>query len=186
MKLKLAIAAAVAAAIVIAALFLWPRPAPKVEPIAANDPLVPFLKAAGAMPPNPQAPPPPPVDVTKPSQHGSGIDRKVAQLLAMDRAPEGATPCESGWNAIAAEQEAAKKLGKRSIFVKVAERSEFMRICNGLSKDAQQCMSSRYMNANRDKCQILRPPAETLSTMYEIRPELISPDEDPPPPAPNP
>jgi len=176
MKAKLAIAAAAVALIAIA-LLLWLRPT-KVTPVtAADDHLGEFLKAAKATPQDTVAPPVK-VDVTKPSAHGAGVDRSMAQLVAMMKAPEGSTPCETAWLAVQAEQETAKKLGKRSIYAKVAERSEFMRICGSLPKEAQACTAPRYMAANRDKCMVFKPPAETLKAMLEVRPELVDPIDE--------
>jgi hypothetical protein len=175
MKAKLAIAA-VAALLIAVGLFFWLRArSAKLERVAVTDDQVgEFLKAAKATPKDTVAPAVK-VDVTKPSAHGAGVDRSMAQLVAMMKAPEGATPCETAWLAVQAEQESAKKLGKRSIYAKVAERGEFMRICGTLPKDAQACMAPRYMAANRDKCMVFKPPTDTLKSMLEVRPELVDP-----------
>jgi hypothetical protein len=156
------------------------KPPPPVPEPAANAPA-----AAEAPPGTPGTPAhktstskdPRSVDITKPSEHGAGIDRKLGQLLAMMKA-EGKTPCETAYNATIAEQKAAKELGRKSIFVHVAERGEFMRICEGLPKEAQACMAPSYLAKNRQQCLPYKPPEAVLRSMFEVRPEKeVEPDE---------
>src|SRR5688572_18471568 len=69
----------------------------------------------------------------KENVHGAGIDRKQSQLKAMLEAPPGASHCESAWNAVEAEQRVSKEEGKPSMFVYVAPREDFLRLCNELA-----------------------------------------------------
>ena len=108
-----------------------------------------------------------------PSEHGSSIDEELAPYKAMVEAPEGATPCETGWNAITAEQNAAKEAGRDSIFTWVAPHDEFIAKCETLPKEAQQCMAPKFSARNKALCQKLRPPPEQLDAMRKLRPEAI-------------
>lgn len=117
------------------------------------------------------------VDTTKISEHATGIDKRMAQVLAMLKAPEGASGCESYWNAIQAERAAASAGGHRSIFVRVAERPEFFRLCETLSPETQRCMSQRYFAANRDACAPLKPPSAIMEQLFELRGDLVDPED---------
>jgi hypothetical protein len=110
----------------------------------------------------------------KPSvdKHADEIDSNMAQLNALSHAPEGATPCESGWNAIVAEQNAAKAQGEDSIFTYVAPHDEFIAICQSLPPDAQKCMAPSYTAAHREDCARMKPPPEVLDKMRKLRPDL--------------
>jgi hypothetical protein len=179
MYAKIAFGVMVAGLVLLIVLLL--RPAPKRADIPAPQPIAltpPGDLGGAALPGHTTSAQKMPIDTSKPSPHGSGIDRKLAQITAMMKAPEGKTPCETAWNATQAEQEAAKQLGKRSLFLRVAEQGEFMRLCNALPKEAQPCMAPRYMAENRQKCLPHRPSPEVLRAMFEMRPDKVEEPDD--------
>lgn len=119
------------------------------------------------------------------SPHGQEIDNAHAPQLAMFKAPEGATPCETALNAFVAEADAAKKLGRPSIFSFVAERDAFLAGCNALGAVAQSCLAPRYAARHRQECETALPPNEKLAHLFVLRDGSEAPKE-PPLPAPKP
>ncbi len=180
MKLTVAIGALAAAAVLIVLVLLYRGSARKK---AGGQAGVSGQAAGPGGPGSGKAPAPRPVqpkthvDTTKISEHATGIDRRMAQVLAMLKAPEGATGCESYWNAIQAERAAASAGGHRSIFVRVAERPEFFKVCESLSPETQRCMSQRYFAANHDACAPLKPPAAIMEQLFEVRDDLVDPED---------
>lgn len=120
------------------------------------------------------------------SPHGQAIDNAHATQLAMFKAPEGATPCESAFNAFTAETEAAKKLGRPSMFSFVADREAFLKGCNALGSEAQACLVPRYAARNRDSCETARPANEKLAHLYVLREDSDERESEPPLPTPKP
>lgn len=105
--------------------------------------------------------------------HASQIDRTDtnASLLAMLNAPDGATPCETAWNAISAEQAAARLRKTKSLFVWVAPKPEFLAGCQALEPDAQKCMAPRYRRDHDEECRKARPGPDALKKMLVATPE---------------
>ncbi len=180
MKLTVAIGALAAAAVIVVLILLYRGSGKRKgsqQPGAGSSAVGPGGTARpGAPTPRPVLPKTR-VDTTKISEHATGIDKRMAQVLAMLKAPEGATGCESYWNAIQAERAAASAGGHRSIFVRVAERPEFFRLCETLSPETQRCMSQRYFAANRDACAPLRPPSAIMEQLLEVRGDLVDPED---------
>ncbi len=136
-----------------------------------------LLTAAGATalvllnraPVHPRRPPPQPGQAAP--SHGAGIDSAMASVNAMLNVPEGKTPCDTAWAAVQAELTTAKATGHRSIFLKVAERDDFLSRCNAFPKDAQACLVPKYATQHHDECQKLRPSEEARKGLFEVRPE---------------
>lgn len=126
--------------------------------------------------PRPEAPPAP----LGPSPHGAAMDESLASVLAMYRAPEGATPCESAHNAFAAEAEAARSLGRESHFAFVADRDAFLVGCEALAPEARPCLVPRYRARHRDACGRALPPVEALSHLFVAREESEPMEPEPP------
>src|SRR5438552_18631551 len=61
----------------------------------------------------------------KVNAHGAGIDREMTALKAMFAAPEGATACETAWNAFKAGEEAGRQPGRTALVLKLAPHDEF-------------------------------------------------------------
>lgn len=181
MKLTVAIGALAAAAVIIVLVLLYrgtgKRKQTSVQAGAGSEVTGPGGPGTGKPPAPRPVLPKTRVDTTKVSEHATGIDRRMAQVVAMLKAPEGATPCESYWNAIQAERTAATAGGHRSIFVRVLERPEFFRLCEGLSAETQRCLVPRYHAANRDACMPHRPPTDVMNQLFELRGDLVDPED---------
>lgn len=138
-----------------------------------------FLASCSDSDPKPK-PPPAPVAPVGPSTHVAAMDDQYASVVAMYRAPEGASPCESAYNAFAAEAEAARSLGRASHFSFVADRAAFLAGCEALDPEARSCLIPRYHARHRDACDRALPPVEALSHLFvrleelgeEVPPEL--------------
>lgn len=114
----------------------------------------------------------------KPSEgHAAAIDNEYATLLAMYNAPTGATPCESAYNAITAEQESAKTLKRDSVFSFVAAKPDFLKLCNALSVTRQQCLVPKYQAQHAPECDGAKLPADDLAKLYVLRKDLEPPKE---------
>jgi hypothetical protein len=101
------------------------------------------------------------------SVHATSFDETdtSVSLMTMLNAPEGATPCETGYNALEAEQKATKLRGGKSMFKWVAAKDEFLAQCKTLSEKAQQCLAPRYRREHSD-CTLARPPDAVLQKMF--------------------
>ncbi len=108
------------------------------------------------------------------SVHATGIDEAdtSVSIMAMMHAPEGATPCETAYLALAAEQEAARLHGGTSMFDWIAPKPEFLAACQTLSVEAQQCMMPRYRGEHDDACVLARPPDAQLQKMFKAAPAV--------------
>ena len=179
MKLTVAIGALAAAAVIIVLILLYRGSSRRKsgQPGATGEVTAPGGAGAGKTPTPRPVQPKTRVDTTKVSEHATGIDRRMAQIIAMMKAPDGATPCESYWNAIEAERAAASAGGHRSVFVRVAERPEFFRLCESLSPETQRCLPPRYLAANRQACLPYRPPAAIVEQLFELRGDLVDPED---------
>ena len=101
------------------------------------------------------------------SVHAGGIDQTdtAVSLQAMLNAPEGATPCETAYAAIEAEQQATKLRGTKSIFEWVAPKPDFLANCQALTPGQQKCMALRYRRDHDDECLRERPSPDTLAKL---------------------
>jgi hypothetical protein len=101
------------------------------------------------------------------SVHAGGLDRTdtAVSMEAMMTAPEGATPCETAYAAIEAEQQAVKLRGTKSIFEWVAPKPDFLTSCQALTPGQQKCMALRYRRAHDEECQRERPSPDTMAKL---------------------
>jgi len=101
------------------------------------------------------------------SVHAAAFDRTdtAVSMEAMMNAPEGATPCETAYAAIEAEQQAVKLRGTRSIFEWVAQKPDFLANCQALTPGQQKCMALHYRRAHDEECQRERPSPETMAKL---------------------
>lgn len=104
--------------------------------------------------------------------HAGGIDQTdvAVSFQAMLGAPEGATPCETAYAAIEAEQAAVKLRGTHSIFQWVAPKADFLAGCRAMSDVQQKCMAPRYRRDHDDECLRARPDAEVLKKLVVAAP----------------
>ena len=101
------------------------------------------------------------------SVHAGGIDTSDTSVSfeAMLNAPEAATPCETAFAAIEAEQSASKLRGGASIFKWVAPKPDFLAACQALSVPEQKCMMPRYRRDHDEECRRAVPDAVVLKKM---------------------
>jgi len=111
------------------------------------------------------------------ADHAAAIDNEYATLLAMYNAPAGATPCESAYNAITAEQDAAKTLKRDSVFTFVAAKPDFLKLCNAQSVTAQQCLVPKYQDEHSPECDAAKVKDDELAKLYVLRKDLEPPKE---------
>jgi len=102
--------------------------------------------------------------------HGRGIDRAAAPALAMVDTPAAATPCESAYDAMAAEQATAKQTNKPSFFSWLAPREQFLAACQGLPAGVQSCMVPRYYMHHRVECDPIKPSDDVMKQLYTLAP----------------
>ncbi|HEY5927627.1 MAG TPA: hypothetical protein VIV11_38345 [Kofleriaceae bacterium] len=112
------------------------------------------------------------------SVHATGIDQadSSVSMLTMLNAPEGATPCETAFNALDAEQTAARLRKGKSMFKWVAPKQEFLAQCQQLPAETQRCMMPRYRREH-DDCAAARPPDAVLHKM--VIPEPVAEEKLP-------
>ncbi len=110
--------------------------------------------------------------------HGSGIDRARAPVLAMLRAPEGTSPCDSAYIAFTTEQTTATAEGKPSMFKWVAGRDEFMTRCQELPEGVQRCLVPRYERRHVAECEPLKPAPEMRDKLFVLNPP-VEPQPEP-------
>jgi hypothetical protein len=117
-----------------------------------------------------------------PTAHGAGIDWAMSPLAALMDAPEGATPCDTLYNAIQMAQSDATRKGRSALFDWVAPHDEFFARCNAIPPEAQPCLLPRYWRDHRDDCRRLRPPQSTLDQLYRTAHQDASVEPAPTPP----
>lgn len=122
-------------------------------------------------------PPAPSGSANKPSEHATEIDSEYATLIAMYKAPAGATPCDSLYNAVLAEQESAKDLKRDSAFSFVAPKPDFMKLCNALPVTSQQCLVPAYQSRHAQECDGVHVPDDDVAKLYKLRADLEPPKE---------
>ena len=91
----------------------------------------------------------------------------MAAVLALQNAPDGATPCETAYNAFKASKDVSDTQGVKAVVLSLAPRDEFLARCAGLPPDTQACLTPRYMWKHRADCQRADPGAK-LSGMVEL------------------
>lgn len=106
-------------------------------------------------------------DTSTKSVHATSFDQTdtSVSLMTMLSAPDGATPCETAYNALAAEQQATRVRGGKSMFKWVAPKEEFLARCKELPEKSQQCMGPRYRREH-DDCTLARPPDAVLHKLF--------------------
>jgi hypothetical protein len=100
--------------------------------------------------------------------HARGIDQTdtAASIIAMLRAPEAATPCETTYAALEAEQATVRMRGGKSLFKWVAPKSEFLARCLTLSDEQQRCLMPRYARDHEQDCATSSPPSDVAAKLF--------------------
>jgi hypothetical protein len=112
---------------------------------------------------------------SRPSDHGEGIDRAFASALALYDAPEGATPCESAYNAFQNSIDVAKQQHLKPLVLSLAPREEFLARCVELPSSAQQCLVPRYRRDHDDECAKTKPSEDVvrdMATLVQLQPPV--------------
>ncbi len=144
-----------------------------------------LLRSPGTPPPPPvplellshSAHPPPPPS----AGHAAEIDRSMGSILALYRAPEGGTLCETAYNAFEASRDYAARENTTAAVLRLAPRDEFLRRCDALPPASQRCMVPLYMTQHKDECQQVKPADDVFAAMVELKPRVTGPPPVPPP-----
>jgi hypothetical protein len=109
------------------------------------------------------------------SPHDHGEDERMVPMNAMQQAPEGATPCETVYNAYKAYDDAARAQDIKVPYGVFPSRETMIARCLALSNDMQLCLQPRYAKEHRGTCD------PTLATIYEKKynPLFGEPDAGP-------
>ncbi len=81
-----------------------------------------------------------------------GESSEIAPLRAALNAPEGATPCETAWNAFAALDQACINANMPAPWPVMPKRTEFFDICQRMPGEMQRCLAPKYNSLNHAKC----------------------------------
>jgi hypothetical protein len=118
-------------------------------------------------------------------EHRQAIEHELAPLTAMMKAPDGATPCETAFNAFSAYDTTAKGQGASRPWVELPDRAGFLARCTTLSQSEQQCLQPRYQAHHHDVCDPLLEDIKKRDVLYErVRRSPASAVTEPPPPKP--
>ena len=86
------------------------------------------------------------------STHASGIDHEMAAALAMYKAPEGSTPCETAYNAFEASKDVSDKEGVTPVVLRLSPHDDFVQRCEALPPATQKCLAPTYVARHRPDC----------------------------------
>lgn len=101
--------------------------------------------------------------------HGAGIDHAMSAVVALYHAPEGATPCESAYNAFKASQDVSTTQNATAVVTKLAPRDQFLATCGGLPPLSQKCMVPLYLAEHRPECKPAKPAQDVLDSMVQMK-----------------
>jgi hypothetical protein len=119
-------------------------------------------------------------------EHRQALEHELAPLTAMMKAPDGATPCETAFNAFSAYDTTAKAQGGARPWVELPDRAGFLTRCGTLSQQEQQCLQPRYQARQHDVCDPLLEGIKNRKVLYEPvgHATKASGVSEPPPPKP--
>jgi len=100
-------------------------------------------------------------------EHRQAIEHELAPMTAMMKAPDGATPCETAFNAFSAYDTTAKAQGAARPWAELPDRTGFLARCGGLSQPEQQCLQPRYQAQHHDVCDPLLEGVKSRNVLYE-------------------
>ena len=96
-----------------------------------------------------------------------GIDYRLGPLAAAMHAPDGSTPCETAYNALAAIDDVARQRGQASPWKQLVDRATFLTRCAALPEQDQQCLGPRYQASHHDVCDRVTERYAGDSTLFE-------------------
>lgn len=86
------------------------------------------------------------------NEHQHPEPSEIAPLRAALNAPEGATPCETAWNALSALDEACVAANMPAPWPVMPKRAEFFDVCQRMPAEMQRCLAPKYNSLNNAKC----------------------------------
>jgi len=100
-------------------------------------------------------------------EHRKKVEHDLAPLTAMMKAPDGATPCETAFNAFTAYDTTAKAQGSPRPWLELPDHAGFLARCGALSQKEQQCLQPRYQAQHHDVCDPLQEGIKKRNVLYE-------------------
>lgn len=99
----------------------------------------------------------------------AGIERSLSPFVAMHKAPEGKTPCETSYNAFRALADALAEQHRDPPWVSFPDRDTYLQRCGALSQDEQHCMQPRYQAQHHETCDPLTQGVKNRNALYVTR-----------------
>ena len=97
----------------------------------------------------------------------------MGAILALYRAPDGGTLCETAYNAFQASRDYSTRENTTAAVLRLAPRDEFLRRCEALPPASQHCMVPLYMTQHKDECQLqAKPSDDVFAKMVELKPRV--------------
>jgi hypothetical protein len=85
-------------------------------------------------------------------EHRKGLQATNDVYMALWNAPEGATPCDTVYNAFTALQAATEARHLPPMIKPLPPRDQFVPLCSALPVDDQKCLVPKYKKEFRDIC----------------------------------
>ncbi len=90
--------------------------------------------------------------VSAASTGAAGVDYALLPVSGAFDAPQGATACETAYNAVRAIDEASRARGSHTPWSSLPDRDTFLARCAALPPQEQQCYQPRYAAENHPTC----------------------------------
>jgi hypothetical protein len=100
------------------------------------------------------------------SDHNAGVEHRLSALVEMAEAPEGATTCETVWNAYKVYDEVTTKNKQDQPHGPLPPRDVVIARCNALPEQEQKCLMPRYFTKNQAVCQPLADKYTETHPLY--------------------
>lgn len=100
------------------------------------------------------------------------IDYGLAPVLSAYQAAQGATPCETAYNACLALDLASRQRNAPTPWTTLPDRATFLQRCNALPSQDQQCLQPRYAAAHHDPCDARVRKLRQDDAVFERNPKI--------------
>jgi hypothetical protein len=107
---------------------------------------------------------------SKPTEHGASLDNAMAAALVMYKAPPGATPCESAYNAYKASLDLSDAQHIHPVVLRLAAHDDFIARCGAFPPAVQSCLIPAYLAKNRRQCLTVKPSRDALDALVIVKP----------------
>jgi hypothetical protein len=87
-----------------------------------------------------------------PASSAAGVDFALQPISGVFDAPQGATPCETAYNAVSAVDQASRARNRTTPWDVLPDRDTFLARCAALPPQEQQCYQPRYSAENHPTC----------------------------------